>query len=344
MVTTKVIVLTFDKGYHVGWREPRKIVDHKTILRALIYVARLINAEKCIERFVRGELGASALLPTIVLDNEVRLLAPFPRIPCLGKAARIRGLFVTLSTLKCVLDFIAKCVNAEGAPVAQEVVVGKVGNSERVAIKCVDGLQMTLELERIRGVVCLGKECDEVKPHVPEEFFSIVSEYRNRIDRLSGAADVYEVYGVKPFTPLWLAFRGDKKAVDCCLNLLEVLQRLGIGGLRSRGWGKFKIGINMEVKSDDENVVTSFGGWSKGFNYLLGLALPGNWVDVKKSYATRDTVMGISGPPMDEYRLPLIYAMDVGSVVYAKDIPNPQILTINNGRAVIVFNPVVIHA
>ena len=337
MAIIKVVTLVFDKGYHVGWREPRRVVDHTTVMRALIYVSHIAGAGKCAELLTRGELEASALLPTIVVGREARLLAPFPKIPCLGKASRIRGLFVTLSTLKQMVSYIAKCVSGGGTPVAREA-------QDKIDVDCVGGSVQPLELYRVKGVACLANECNALAPYTPEELYELVVEYRNRIDRLSGSADVYEVYGVKPLTPLWLALRGGEEAIRCGISLLELLQRFGIGGLRSRGWGKFTLNLQPQINPNDLDVLNTLSGWVKGVNYILGLMTPGNWLDPEHSYATREVVMGRSGPSMNEYRLPLIYAMDVGSIVFAKEIPKPHVIHVDGGRATIVFNPVTIHA
>jgi len=339
MVYIRVVVVEFDKGYHVGWRELRRIIDHTTILRALIYVAYLTNAIKCIEVLSKGGLEASALLPTVSdSEEQLRLLAPFPKIPCLGKAGRVRGLFVTLSTLGKVLNYIARCGMNGGVPVAQEVIAG-----DEIMVKCAEVKKEVLVLKKVKGIACMDKECDKVTPRFPEELFSIVSEYRNRIDRLTGATDVFEVYRIKPFTHLWLAFRGSEEAVECGIRCLEVLQRLGIGGLRSRGWGRFRVVTNAKVSSEDREVLERLSGWLQGYNYLLGLMPPGDWVDIEHTYATREVIMGLAGPSNNEYRLPIIYTMDIGSIVYAKTPPLPQTFLLDGGRAILLFNPVTIQ-
>jgi hypothetical protein len=337
MTRIKVATLVFDKGYHVGWREPRRVVDHTTVLRALIYLSHITGAEKCAELLTRGELETSALLPAIVVGREARLLAPFPKIPCVGKASRIRGLFVTLSTLKQIVGYTAKCIDDGGAPVAHEA-------QDKIVVDCADGSVQPLELYRVKGVACIANECSTIAPYIPEELYELVVEYRNRIDRLSGSADVYEVYGVKPVTPLWLALRGSEEAIRCGASLLELLQRFGIGGLRSRGWGKFTLNLQPQINPSDLDVLNTFSGWAKGVNYILGLMTPGNWLDPEHTYATREIVMGRSGPSTNEYRLPLIYAMDIGSIVFVKEVPKPHVIHVDGGRATIVFNPVAIHA
>jgi len=336
----RVAVIEFDKGYHVGWREPRKIVDHTTILRALIYIAHLINATKCIEVLSKGELEASALLPAINdSEGQLRLLVPFPKIPCLGKAGRVRRLFITLSTLRKVLNYIAKCGKDGGIPVTQEGIT-----TDEITVQCVEVEREALVLKKVKEVACMDKECDNMVMQLPEELFSVVSEYRNRIDRLSGAADVFEVYGVKPYTPLWLALRGNEETVKCSIKCLEALQIFGLGGLRSRGWGRFRAITDAKVNPEDREVLERLSGWLQGYNYLLGFMPPGDWVELKHSYATREVIMGIAGSSSNEYKLPIIYVMDIGSIIYVKTPPGPQTFLLDGGKAILIFNPVTIHA
>jgi len=343
MSLTKVAVLIFDKGYHVGWREPRRIIDHTTLLRAFIYVAYLTGCIRCVELIEKGRLAASALLPTVkTASGCLKLLAPFPQIPCLGKAARLRGLFVSLSTLREILQVVSKCYNGGGAPIAFEVSVER-----KVVIRCTNVKDLKLELKRVKSIACLNKldkDCSIIVDQIPLQFFMQISEHRNRVDRITGAADVYEVYGVQPQTPLWTLVMGSNEALDCAMNLLKILQKFGIGGLRSRGWGRFRIEIDTKICDDDEDILRLYSGWSTGFNYLLGSMPPGDWLDLEHSYAVKDVIMGRAGPSNNEYIVPIIYVMDVGAVVYTKDVPQPYIISLSGGRAIYIFNPVVIHA
>jgi hypothetical protein len=332
-----VATLSFEKGYHVGWREARRIIDHTTLFRALLHVAHLTGSGGCAEKLLKGGLEASALLPALPAGKEVRLLAPFPGIPCLGKATRIRGLYLTITTLRELLAYISQCLQRGGTPVARESKLGS------VIVDCTGAPAQSLELARSGSLACFNDECKALVPYALEELYVMVAEYRNRIDRMSGAADLFETYGYKPLTPHWLVFRGDRDAVECGFALLEILQRFGLGGLRSRGWGRFKLSREVAINPGDHEVLATSSGWRRGVNYTLGLMTPGEWVDLERTFATREVVMGRSGPSNNEYKLPVVYAMDVGSIVSAREIPSPRVLSLAGG-AVMIFNPVVVHA
>jgi CRISPR-associated protein Csm4 len=342
MLSTRVALLTFEKGYHVGWRRPREIVDHSTVLRALIYLAHITGSERCARLLESGGLEVSALLPALpVGGGYVRLLTVFPYLPCLGKASRFRGLYTTLPALEALMRFAGECHEAKGVPAAREVdeVTG-------VKLYCAGGVrEVRAPPLGLRGrVVCLeGSECGEFQDHAVPRFVELVSEHRNRIDRVSGAADVFVLYGVRPATPMWLALRGSDEALSCASGLLELLQHTGIGGLRSRGWGRFRL-EEPKLRGSDLEILNLRAGWATGLVYLLGTMPPGSWLRGEFSYAGRHLIMGMSGPSNSEYRLPVLEVMDVGSLVYVESPPNPVTIPIDGGRAVYVFNPVVLHA
>jgi len=339
----KVALLGFERGYHVSWRKPREVIDHSTVLRALVYLAHLTGSERCAELIESGGLAASALLPALpVGEGYVRPLAAFPYIPCLGKASRFRGLYTTLPALRNLMEFVRECHGAGGVPVAT-------GADEElgVSLSCI-GRSRSIKgppLGLREGVVCLESgDCADVSVYATTRFTEVVLEHRNRLDRISGAADVFVLYGARTRTPLWLALHGDEDSLACAERLLEVLQHTGIGGLRSRGWGRFRALNELKLKDEDQRVLNLQIGWAPGLVYLLGTMPPGAWLKPELSYASRYVIMGRSGPPNDEYVLPVLEVMDVGSLVHVKSVPKPEVISINGGRALYIFNPVVLRA
>ncbi|MEM4554100.1 MAG: hypothetical protein QXQ93_08840 [Ignisphaera sp.] len=331
----RVLLLEFEKGYHVGWREPRVIVDHTTVLRALLYYSYLLGLGKCVELIKGGSLRSSALLPAVKIGDSVRILFPFPRLPSYVKASEIRKLWTTPQGIQYILDFVKECVESSGTPIVDEV------RGDSISILC-HGANKSVELKQIGDVVCVDSDCKGfTSDH--RGFFERVEEYRNRVDRLSGSADVFVVKGIKPNTLLWIAFEGNEEAIICAENLFKLLEQTGLGGLRSRGWGRFRV---VDAKIDEQflDTVTKMLGWSKGYNLLLGSMSPGGWMDLPRSFLEVGTIMGRSGPPQDEYVLPVIKILDVGSLVYVVNIPGPKIISLNNNRALLLFNPVVLHA
>jgi len=328
-------VLEFEKGYHTGWREAITVIDHTTVLRALLYSSYLLNSEKCVELIKDGLLRATALLPTVTIDELARPLLPFPRLPSYAKVSEIRKLWMTPQGLQYVFDFVKKCSESFGTPIVDEV------RSDAISILC-HRSENSVKLRRVGDVVCFDDDCKGFTP-INKDFFEKVKEHRNRIDRISGSADVFTIEGIKPNTLLWTAFQGSEEAVRCTENLVKLLEFLGLGGLRSRGWGKFRV-TSIEIDKQFLNTMIGMIGWDKGYNLLLGLMPLGRWIDLHKSFLEVGTIMGRAGPPQDEYVLPVIKVLDVGSLVYVIDVPSYKLIPLNNNRATLIFNPVVLHA
>lgn len=335
LMISKTILLEFEKGYHVGWREPRVILDHTTVLRALLYSSYLLDLGKCAELIKGGLLRASSLLPAVKVEGLAKILLPFPRFPSYVKASEIRRLWITPQGLRHIFDFVKMCSESFGTPIVNEV------GGDNISIIC-DRLRNATKLRRIGDVVCLDDDCRGFTPS-HRDFFERIEEHRNRIDRVSGSADLFVVEGIKPNTVLWMVLEGDEEAVRCAENLVRLLEITGLGGLRSRGWGRFRI-VNIEVDRQLFNTMSRMIGWSKGYNLLLGSMPPGRWMDLRRSFLEVGIIMGRSGPPQDEYVLPVIKILDVGSLVYVVDTPGHKLMSLNNDRAVLLFNPVVLHA
>ncbi|MEM1679499.1 MAG: hypothetical protein QXY26_09365 [Ignisphaera sp.] len=331
----KALVLEFEKGYHIGWREPRAVIDHTTVLRALLYSSYLLNSEKCVELIKDGSLRATALLPTVTIDGLARPLLPFPRLPSYVKVSEIRKLWITPQGLKYVFEFVEGCNNSSGTPIVDEV------GGNGISILC-HRSGNSVRLRRIGDVVCLDDDCNGFTP-INKDFFERVKEHRNRIDRVSSSADVFTIEGIKPNTLLWMAFEGSEEAVRCTENLVKLLEFLGLGGFRSRGWGKFRI-TSIEIDKQFLNTMIGMIGWDKGYNLLLGSMPLGQWMDPHRSFLEVGTIMGRAGPPQDEYVLPVIKVLDVGSLVYIVSVPSHKLMSLNNNRATLIFNPVVLHA
>jgi len=341
MTTQQLILLSFERGYHVGWRSPQPIIDHITLLRALISMSHTTRVNKCADLIINGKLSTTALLPTAkCIEGKLKLLTIFPRLPVVGKASGVQRLLTTLTAVIHILKYTSECVKNNG-----RVFVTPIINMVKLECLGVQGIK-PLELPVKKGVVLKDvKEQSAIEPLGSLfEVFEMITEYRNRIDRLSGAADVFQVYGYKPRTPLWLALIGENEAVKCAIEQLEILQVLGIGGLRSRGWGKFTVIRDVSICDEDLEVLKNYLGWSIDYNYLLGFMTPGTWVDSDRSYALKITITGRAGPSHNAYKLPVLEVMDIGSLVYAKKHPQPFTLSLSNNSAVIVFNPVVLHA
>lgn len=341
----RLFFIVFSKGYHVGWRRPEKIIDHVTLLRALMSVAYSLGDEWLAREIASGCLSATALLPAVPVGKCTRLLTVFPTLPAIVKASKLGVSWITLHAAHRVVTLAQKCANTSTWPVLSSV-------KDKLLIKCQSG-EDKLELDVWRGVACVpGEDCRSLQEglEAPIELFEELVEYHNRIDRVTGAADLYRLSGWAPRVPLWLAVRGEEKVLRHVEASLEALRELGIGGYRSRGWGSFKLVGDARPCSLDMEVLEGYSAWSTGYNMLLGSMFLErvDWIDGRLSFAKPRIFMGISGQVYDEYRLPVIEAMDIGSLVYARSTPSLVVYKIGtaspHGKAYIVFNPLVVSS
>lgn len=341
----RLFFTSFSKGYHVGWRRPERIVDHTTLLRALTSVAYSLGDGWLVEEIASGRLPATALLPAIPVGSCVKLLAPFPVLPARVKASKLGVSWITLHSAHEVVELAQRCARASSWPVLS-------GTRDKVVVECKGGGDK-LELNVWRGIACApGDEYKLLRERseAPARLFEELVEYHNRIDRVTGAADLYRLSGWAPRTPLWLAVKGEEGVLRHIEAALEALGELGIGGYRSRGWGSFKLSRNLKPCDLDVEVLERYSKWNNGYNMLLGSMPLGraDWINERLSFAKPRIFMGISGQAHDECKLPVVGAMDIGGLVYATTIPSPIVRNIRtaspHGRVYMVFNPLVVSS
>jgi len=250
--------------------------------------------------------------------------------------------WATLPAVREILVFSRECVEGGGVP----IIVG--GGDDFIEISC---RGKSLRLKVVERIVCMdGDDCRLLgKPRLP--LFEKIEEYHNRIDRVTGSADLFRLEGWKANTPLWVCFEGSSEALSHIEPLLKILGELGLGAYRSRGWGAFKVVEGIEPCDVDVKVLDRNSGWEIGYNFLLGSMLPGeprDWLDENHSFAPPTIISGIAGPVFEEYRLPLIKALGVGGLVYARRKPRASIVWIRTSvpgqKAWIVFNPLVVNS
>ncbi|MET1101571.1 MAG: hypothetical protein ABWW69_03730, partial [Pyrodictiaceae archaeon] len=252
---TRVLFFAFKRGYHVGWRRPEKIVDHVTVLRALLSTAFMLGRRGFVESVRSGELAASALLPALPMgDGEARLLSLFPPLPALVKRSKLGLSWATLPASHAIVVFANDCASKGGLPLLARAKDGGIG----VFCRNGDGGRLLLDL-REGGIACLpGEDCNSL-PRAPTPILEKVEEYHNRIDRVTGAADLYRVSGWRPQAPLWLGLHGVESVVDEAEALARILGELGLGAYRSRGWGFFSVEELKPHRLDEAILQNSIG-------------------------------------------------------------------------------------
>jgi CRISPR/Cas system CSM-associated protein Csm4 (group 5 of RAMP superfamily) len=348
----KVITLEFNVGYHVGWSRSEELIDHVTMLRSLISISSLVQAQHVINELVKGGLKATALLPVHVCGGVVKLLTRLPALPQGPGVKKGRLKWSTLMAIKHTLDFLAKCENLGGFVVLKSV-------DKEATFECRDRSTLRhLDEERfkIRGepaVLCIeGEDCEHICTE-HRRYYEYFHEVHTRIDRVTGSADVYRVSGVKVHTPLWLAMISPSESLlNEVIKVLGVLGDIGVGACKSRGLGRFKL-VDLKIASEDLRILESHSTINKpGYVYLLGSYPLVNgveqYIDVSRTYCYQRVLEGLSGDTFS-YRLPVLRLLDIGSVIYLRDTTKLHyILQINvegvDFKPVILFNPVIMCA
>jgi hypothetical protein len=321
-MTVKMWFFEFLAPYHVGWRKPERIIDHFTLVRALTSIAVLSGDKEFLEMLKEASAGnyefmASALLLAAPTEGGMyRLLAPFPSIPATFKPSKLGVYWITLSALKPLVNCAHNCIIQNSWPLLVDT---ESSSGERIfRIKCFEKSSWCNgEFRSVGGVLYLSGD-DNVASSPSLE---LVTEYRNSIDRVTGSADLFTVAGYKPSSLLWFAIKSDKEDLLYHVDsLLTFLEETGIGGYRSRGWGRFRL-VEASVDDGDLRVLEQYTGWVVG-RLHAALASVYKGYDPDRSFGFLRVIAGVAGPPFDEHQLPAIRALDVGSLVYARD-PSP---------------------
>jgi len=333
----KAYFIKFHRAYHVGWNRPEKIIDHSTILRALLNLAYMTKYDRLIKSVLKGKIRASALLPTIPSSDGRKLLVPFPQMPSKVRITKVGVEWATLKSVTEISSFATKCLESKG-----RVFLESVKNGE-VQIKC-KGIEEYLKLNVERKIVHADDE--HITPTTIR--FERIVEYHNRIDRVTGSADLYPLTGYCCNVPLcWIVdLPGD--IAEGVTEFLKVLSGLGLGGFRGRGWGRFTLLEDLKLSNVDYDLIRKYGKWTpRRYHILLGCLLAkDNIIDEEHSFVKIRIIGGYGGSSVGTYMLPVLAPADVGSMVFVKQVPKPYIeevtMKLNDYIPLIIFNPIAI--
>ena len=345
----KSYLLRFAEPYHIGWRRAKSLVNNFTLQRAIISVSYMagLNGERL------EECRLSSMLPAIPGKGGCyHVLLPVPSLPMRFKASKLGLRWFTLGAARALAARADKLcdgsitLDANPSSMGYEILLrGRDGLMERLYIVNVvetkDGREITLS----DGILVTEDETRTIRwDRVPLSLFKEVRIWRNRIDRVTGAPDLFLVEGFKAIVDIAILIDCPHISHTVLHSLLELLGRLGVGGLRSIGWGKFTLVEGSLCGNYGEEV---FRWRGRGYYVLLGSYHDrgGDVVEWSRSFINVDTIEGLAGPPYFEYRLPYIRLAGTGSILYLKSEPRPIIERIgDNGlEASIVLNPLTVH-
>jgi len=339
----KVYAIRFKTPYHIGWREPSKIVESVTLHRALISLAYEIygaQGDNIVKSIIETKL--SSLLPSIKIDNKCyKPLIPYPPIPSRPKPEKAGFEWATLKAISEILSMIEKCITSHGEIPFTFLEDG------RTKILC-NGSPREIGVRVLKGKGILASDEEKLEQYLKDfpKPFEEVGIWRNRIDRITGSADLYRVPAFRARTDLILIAYQDTDIAYSLQEMLQILGKLGLGGLRSYGFGKFDIWeANICEEGLEKNLEAYVGFKASGVYLSLGsyLGEDKEW-ERNKSFIRPKEIQGYSGPPYEGYLLPLVRYASAGSIVYLKQIPRPRLIEISAStfKPLLIFNPLLI--
>jgi len=319
----KAFRVEFTSPYHVGWRRAEPLIDSLTLHRSLIALYNLIYGHN--QETILNKLKVSALLPTVKKKDYYEPVLPLPPLPSKIRFRKAGLEWITLSTAISLVKDLAK--------------------HGRLLITSLKNNKVIVKLDNITEELCVEskilKLCDEVVEVPQSGFIEKFEVILNRIDRLTNSADLFKILGYKAKSDMMVVFQSsDANTLRTAEELLKILGEVGLGGLKSRGLGKFVVKgetqINREYFSKEA---------CAGYNLLLGsYVLDDPPIDLTSSFVNVKLMAGYSGPPQDGYVLPYLNYAGAGSIINARTIPEPVIREVktSNIGSLLVFNPIII--
>ena len=338
----KIFEISFKDFYHVGWRKIQNIIESLTIHRALISQLYEVYGSSISKNLLdeATEVKLSSLLPAIKHGDCFKIFIPFDHVPSKTKLSKLGVKWITLRAVAEFIKEIKECNNPPNLDI-----ISRDADKKELFYQCDSEKRELKNIAVGKGFIYHVDEEAAIK-NISADFFETKEFWRNRIDRLSSAADLYKVYVVKPKTSMILmAEGGSSRFMNNLLDQLKLLGELGLGGLRSYGLGRFSVS-EADLCRDGLDYNKLIGWRSDGYYVSLGSFLDVNSLDLRRSIIRLGYLEGFSGPSYGAYHLPRIIYASAGSILYLKNQPKIfkyEIKGIDPSYVpVIVFNPIII--
>jgi CRISPR-associated protein Csm4 len=337
-----VYAVEFTKGFRIGYRKPKSWPPASTVLRSLASVAAMVGDEPLLDSILRGDVAASAMLPLARCGNYVKPLVPV-RLGAVVNALRRAGergrkveYYFTLSAAAELARALDSAAGLRGRQLVETVAARLAGAvevvyaGEDVAVVC--GKQ---EAGSLKGA-------EVVKPQ-------LASEHRNAIDRVTGSAVPFVVTYVRAQRML-LLLDSPPSLEGSLKGALKLLGELGIGGLRSRGLGRFNL-EPVALAPDDARALSRVRPFSRApsgrYVVVLGeLPIFSDMVEWESSFFDVSVVAGFVGPPYAQTTFGPLVVTDLGAVVKVRGGATPRAERLDVGSelapSTFVFNPLVV--
>lgn len=332
----------FTKGFRIGYRKPELWPPASTVLRSLASVAAMVGDKPLLDSILRGDVAASAMLPLARCGNYVKPLVPVRLGAVAGALRRAGGRGRKVEyyfTLSAAVELARAFDSAAGLRGRQLV--------EAVAAHLAGSVEVVYAGEDV-AVVCGKQEAGSLKGAVvvkPQP----ASEHRNAIDRVTGSAVPFVVTYARAGRML-LLLDSPPDLEESLKRTLKLLGELGIGGLRSRGLGRFSSEL-VALAPDDAQALSRVRPFSRApsgrYVVVLGeLPIFSNAVEWDSSFFDASVVAGFAGPPYAQTTFGPLVVAGLGAVVKVRSGATPRAERLDAGGelapSTFVFNPLVV--
>jgi len=310
----------FEKGYRINNKKPELIVDAHTLLRSIMSIASLIGKYDVFKSIANLEVYSTALLPLIKNgDGCYKVLLPINKH--LGKiCSQVLNREPKYMTLSVVNYLTIKCSNSSNMIELMKCL--KEALNSGVVIQPAKDEEITLLQHKFRrkyvaNTLVLTDEVDGFGHEVFKEPVEVVVEEHNVLDRISGGAEPYIVSGVRTFSRFIFVIELPDNVIDDFRVCLKVLKEIGLGGDRSKGWGRFKLRDDTIICDKDLEVLRKISKVTQlhaGKYYVLlgGLSPNVSGLDLYESLYELREVVGYL-PTSDV--IPQLYVVNAGSLM-----------------------------
>ncbi len=331
----KVFVVEFTSPYQVKYHGipslPEEVIDASIVLRSIVYASSLIggDVEGLVDAITAGEVRATSILPTIECANAgIVPLVPFPSLlkvllvekTVKGDPKVVRGISYTIPD---VVGELSKSVVEGEVVIEEEPTVIRVSGRE-YRVKATVLLPSTSKL-----VDCIGNS-----------LFYYVDFIRNRIDRITGAADPYHSSYVMPAQRMYFIVQLPSDLVNTVVSAVRLLEDMGIGSKKSIGLGRFRIEkiLDLEDYSRELYGMVKDNGDKMCYWVSMGKYFPEEAYD--SVFYESDIVAGISGHVIP-YTIPALKVMLPGATIgCSEEAPIGLKELVNHpSKSIVVFNP-----
>lgn len=288
-----------------------------------------------VHNILNGDIRATSILPLI--EANIPLL-PFPVLLKLilakktstGDIAKTKSLkYITPKALNKTVKLLREDVHVD---IDENYLRFTTSSGMEEQLYCKTGILAILDEKQL---------IDKVTT-----MFYTVDYIRNRIDRISGAADLYHMACTMPLQKMYfILYIGNKDLVKIVHSSIKLLAETGIGGKHSIGLGKFRIVETENVEEFNPILYKYLPSTPDDESYYwvsMGKYVPENNRELVEKYYEADIVAGIGGGIIP-YRLPATKVMLLGSTIStsSRKIPKGLIDRLDSIiPSIILFNPI----